>query len=116
MTKAKVSNAVSSTIPFFKIVSRLPEKSRRIVLNDLSGNQIAYDALSEIAHNTIKGNVKLKKSQSKKLKRHVHTLKQFCCIKNKKSLNKRKKLLVQSGGFLPILIPTIASLIGSLIK
>ncbi len=112
----KVSKSVVSTIPFLKVVSRLPDKSRKIVLNDLSEDQTVYDALSEIAHNTIKGNVKLKKSQSKKLKHHSNVLKQLCCLKNKKNIQKRKKLVVQSGGFLPILIPSIAALLGSLIK
>ena len=114
MSNKVVSDSLKSTLPFFKIVARLPDKSRKLILNDLGGDQTAYDAVQEIAYNTIKGNVKLKKSQKRNLKKHEKVLKKFCCLK-KKCLNKRKQLLVQSGGFLPILIPTIASLLTTLL-
>ena len=116
MSKPIVSNTLKSALPFFKIVARLPDKSRKLILNDLGGDQTAYDALHEMAYNTIKGNVKLKKSHKRKLKRHDKVLKKFCCLKNKKSLKKRKQLLIQSGGFLPILIPAVASLLTSILS
>src|SRR5882757_10892375 len=115
MSKNIVSKSLKNSLPFFKIVARLPDRSRKIILDDLAGDQTAYNAVQEIAYNTIKGNVKLKKSQKTKLKKHEKVLKKFCCLKNKKNLKKRKQLLVQSGGFLPILIPTVASIITSLL-
>jgi len=116
MSNHRVSNSLKSTLPFFKIVARLPDKSRKRILTDLSGDQTAYDAIHEIAFNTIKGNVKLKKSQKAKLKKHQKVLKKFCCLKSKKNIKKRLQLLIQSGGFLPILIPAVAAILTSILN
>ena len=74
-------------------------------------------AICECAHNVLKGNVPMNKSQFTKLKRyrsHLHTL------ANKKVSQKRKKKTLQTGGFLGALlgaaIPALASVIGGLIR
>ena len=103
---------------FLKTLVNLTPPSRKIILKDknVGGDEALFDVIHEIALNTIKGNVKLDKNQLKKLKPHNHLLKKYCCSKIKKSKLKRQKLLSQSGGFLPILIPIITEIIGSLIK
>lgn len=115
MKRNMISDNLKNTLPFFKIVSRLPERSRKLVLNELGGDKQAYDALHEIAYNTLKGNVKLKKSHKLKLKHHHKVLNKLCCKTNKKCWKKRKQLVVQSGGFLPILIPSVVAAITSLL-
>jgi len=86
---------------------------RKKLLTSLS-DECLYKALNEIAVNTIKGNVKLNKSQKTQLRKYKTNLIGLSKKTNNKS--RKIKLIKQSGGFLPILIPAIASIIGSLIK
>ena len=108
-----ISQSVRKTLPLLKTISKLSKANRNKVLSELGGEDVIYKALREIAHNTIKGNVKLDNSQKAKLKPHTKTLRSLCT--SNKCLKRRKKLIIQSGGFLPILIPAVASLISSLI-
>ena len=112
------SETLRKSMPFLKTLVNLTPPSRKMILKDknVGGDKALFDVIHEIALNTIKGNVKLDKNQLKKLKPHNHLLNKYCCSKIKKSKFKRQKLIEQSGGFLPILIPAIAALIGSLIK
>ena len=108
-----VSQSVRKTVPLLKVIAKLSNANRKKVLSEVGGDEILYKALREIAHNTIKGNVKLNKYQKAKLKPYSRTLEELCT--STKCLKRRKKLVVQSGGFLPILIPAVASLIASLV-
>ena len=108
-----ISQSVRKTLPLLKTISKLSKANRSKILSEVGGEDAVYKALREIAHNTIKGNVKLNNYQKAKLKPHARTLRNLCT--SNKCLKRRKKLVVQSGGFLPILIPAVASLISSLV-
>jgi len=72
-----------------------------------------YKALNEISINTVSGKVPLNKKQKGSLKKYKILIKKLSCdIKNK---SKRKKLVVQSGGFWPVLIPAVASVLTTLL-
>jgi hypothetical protein len=110
-----MSYSVRRTLDFLKFLSKIRSaKKRNLILKDLSKDKVLFDALSELAHNHLKGNIPLNKSQLKKLNRHRKTLKALDCPKNRKCLSRRKKLVEQSGGFLPILIPAAAAALGHL--
>lgn len=112
-----MSESLKKTLNFLQALTRVKDRdSREVVLKHLGDDKILYDALSEIARNYLKGNINLSTSQSKKIKRHSKVLKELCCKKNRKCAKKRKELLVQSGGFLPILIPAVASIISAIIS
>jgi hypothetical protein len=66
-------------------------------------------ALSEIAHNLLRGNIALSKVQKKKLQRHKTLLRSLAC-KQYSCTHKRK--IIQRGGaaFLPLLAPIISLL------
>jgi hypothetical protein len=70
------------------------------------------DALSEVALNTLLGNVPLKDEQKKKLKRHRTKIRQLA--HRRTSTKKKKILLVQQGGFLPLLLAPLLSALGGL--
>jgi hypothetical protein len=72
-----------------------------------------YKALNEISVNTVAGKIPLNNQQKKLLRKHKITIKKLACYTKNK--NRRKKLVLQSGGFLPILIPTVASILTSLL-
>ncbi len=69
--------------------------------------------MNEIAVNTVKQKVNLSKVQKKALKKYKIDIEKLSCYT--KNSSKRKKLVGQSGGFLPILIPTVASILTTLL-
>ena len=116
----KVSKSLKKTLPFLQIVSELPAKHRRIILAHpkIGGDQHIFNALHEVSHNALKF-IKLKKNLSKaqlaKLKPELKHLKQFCKLKKRNCAKRRSKIIQKGSGFLPILIPTIVSLVSSLL-
>ena len=111
------SSVLRKTYPFLRIVSTLSPNSRRKILNELNGDQDVYKSMREIAINTVKGNVPLStksKQQLKKFDKTIHLLNKHrtkSC-----SCRKRKQIIQQGSGILPILIPAIAGIISSIIS
>lgn len=71
------------------------------------------NCISECCLNTLKGNVPLNTKQKKTLSRHKHTLR---LLADKKiSVNKKRNVLIQKGGFLNILLPAALSVLTALI-
>jgi len=70
--------------------------------------------LVEIISNLLKGNIKIEPSQKRRLVKYKTQFRKLatCCNKNK-IINKKKarKIIIQSGGALPFLIPLLAKLI-----
>lgn len=90
--------------------SKTPKK-RKLLADWANKNDI--DALSEISLNTLKGNVKLSPQMYKKLKRYKTALRTLAS--KKASLKKRKSVVKQQGGFLPMLIPAALSVMSSIV-
>ena len=117
----KVSKSLSKTLPFLQIVSDLPIKYRRVILAHpkVGGDQHIFNALHEISHNALKF-IKQKKNlspaQISKLKPEVKHLKKFCNLKKRNCAKRRNQIVQRGAGFLPILIPTIVSLVSSLLS
>jgi hypothetical protein len=71
--------------------------------------------LSEASLNTLRGNIPLNPVQFKKMKNYKQTLRTMAHRKIPIQ-EKRQFLLTQRGGFLPALIPIIASTVGGLLS
>lgn len=69
--------------------------------------------LCECIQNVLMGNIPLSDSKTKKLKTHRTTLRRI--IDKRTRLKEKRKLLSQTGGFLPLLLAPIVGLAGSLI-
>ena len=65
-----------------------------------------------VCKNLINGKIPLKSTQIKQLKKHKPLIRQIAKRGNSKA--KKKKLIVQSGGFLPAVLPIITTLISLL--
>ena len=76
-------------------------KERRKLMKQC--DECLTDAVSEIAKNCLIGNLKLKNCELKNLKKYSKILK---ILSKRNSYEKRKKLIVQKGGFLQYLIPS----------
>lgn len=89
-----------------------PQHLRKSLLKRLPSSCIK--AICECTLNVLHGNVPLTKQQKNCLRKHKCTLRQ---IGNKKgSLFTKKKLIIQKGGFLNILIPAALTAISTLIN
>jgi hypothetical protein len=97
------------------IVSVRDIKLRQKLLEDVSCNNAIFKAIKEILLNTVNSNVPLSKTQKNKLKKYEKIMRKLACCKygNKGS---KKKLVMQSGGFLPILIPSVIALLTGLLN
>ena len=70
--------------------------------------------ICDCAHNCINNNVPLTNAQFTKLAKHKRTLRRLC--KPGESWKQKKKVILQSGGFLlPLLVPILASVLGGLL-
>ena len=93
-----------------EIVGECKKKLRNsIILN--SDNDFILTII-ECVLNIMNGNVNLNDENFKILKPYNKTLKKL--IKKKISLNNKRKIIVQKGGFLQFLIPAIISAVGSI--
>lgn len=111
-----MSENLQAWLKHLKLISSISNsKKRNAKLKTFADNPSFYEALSEIARNTINMNIPLKNNQKRKLRKHSKIIKELS-QKRKRSKPIRKKLINQSGGFLPILIPTVISILGELIR
>ena len=87
--------------------------TREAILKYLSHKKCIYNALREISMNILSKKLKLKRKHIRRLNPHVKTIKAL--KRGVKTPKERKKLVLQSGGFLPWLLPVIASAIPAVI-
>lgn len=104
-----MTKCIEENREFLKLLSQSKtHKRRKIITKATKGN---INALSELALNTLLGNVPFDSTHKKKLKRHRFSIRHLA---KKISLKKKKEFLVQKGGFLPLLITPILSILGGL--
>jgi hypothetical protein len=97
-----------------KIISKIKDsRLRKKILSELADDCI-YKALHEIAINTVNKKVPLSTDVKKSLKKYKSHIQEL--TKRTSNRSKRKRLVVQSGGFLPLLIPAVASVLGSVLS
>jgi hypothetical protein len=102
------------TLRQLELISRIKRPQvRRAVLSDISCQDCYYKALREIVLNAAKGNVPLSKVQKGKLRRYKQQIKAI--ISPRKSKKLRSQAVIQSGGWLPILLPVITSILGEVV-
>lgn len=112
-----VSRSVEQSLPILKLLSNTRNfRLRTDILKQLKGDQTIFNALKEIVHNYKNGKIQTSKSQSRKLVKYNSLFDKFLCDKTKNCSRKRNKVLVQSGGWLSILIPIAVEIISSLFR
>lgn len=102
---------VLSHLELLKAVCKAKPSARKSLLQTCTCDFIR--TIAEIAHNTLKGRVKLTSAQKAKLKKHRAVLHRVA--REGESVHKKRKILVQKGGgfFLPALIAPIVGAIAS---
>lgn len=89
-------------------------KSRKQVLEIFCRDPAFVKVIREISKNTLKKNIAIKQADIDHLKKYKRVIVGISAKKLK--ARHRKRLAIQSGGFLPFLIPIIASALGNILK
>lgn len=115
---AKFSKCTLRNKDFLKNIFKLakckklkPELKKHV----LNATKDQINSITEIAVNTLRGNIPFTKRAKNKLQQHKESIRALA--KPKLPLKKRKELITQEGGFLPALLtPIIVSLASELIR
>ena len=96
-----MSARISRNIHHLRRLCKVHSSERHRMLKNAYNDCLT--AICEIAHNVLKGTIPLSTHQYNKMRTHKNTLRAIG--RNKSVANhKRKKILCQSGGFLPALL------------
>ena len=106
-----MSERLRRNAPILRALHRASPAARKRFLRTRC-NQDFINCICECAKNVLKGNVPLTASQRSGLRRRKKTL-HLLALKKTPLLKKKK--LIQSGGFLGLLIPAIVSVLSSVI-
>ena len=106
-----LSIRIKRNIDALQLLKRAPPKLRRAILENCDRDLLL--ALCEIALNTLNGTVKLSPKRRKSLARHGRSLR--AVVDGKVPIAKKRRLLVQQGGFLASLLVPALSLLASLL-
>lgn len=108
-----MSQHVKTNAHLLKVLANSNPKLRKSILQKASVGLLR--SLCECCLNVLNGNVKLSSHQKRKLSRHRNKLRTLA--DHRVSTRKKKKLLIQQGGFLGALLgPVLSSLAGLLLK
>lgn len=109
------SKTLRKYIDVLEIISKTRSvKIRETLLKNALKNDDFCDAMVELCTNLIKGNINLPEENKTRIKRHRSLIAEIAL--KPKSKSKRKELIVQSGGFLPAVIPIVATIISEIIR
>jgi len=95
---------------FLKLLCNTTTVQRKQLLRTATNNQVL--SVCECVHNILKKNIPLSQQQFKKLRKCKAVL--YKLANQKSSVAQRKRVLEQSGGFLPAIIaPIIGAILGA---
>lgn len=104
---------LKKNLHILRLLKKSNKKFRNSILKNCDDDVIK--TLVEIVINTLNGNNKISKNHFGNLKKNKKVFRNLACPK--KSIKAKRKILIQKGGFLPVLIGTVLSgLIGKLIS
>jgi len=104
-----MSRRLKENREFLQFLGKASPKQRRLLLQSATADQIKV--LTECSLNICAGNVLLTPAQFSKLKKSKNSLHAF--IREPKI--SRKRLIIQKGGFLPVLLSAIVPILSTLI-
>lgn len=94
-----------------KLLSSCPKKLRNSIIK--SGSKDLIDTICECIYNLLNGNINLQANEIEKLEKQKISLRKLLRLNGLKA---KKKVLVQKGGFLQILLPSIITGLATIIS
>ena len=104
-----MATRIAQLVPEFMHIKRLTPKKRRKYLETCSG--YVLDGICECIKNLSFGNIPLNRKQFKRLRHHKHALRKLSL---KKLPRKKRRKIIQKGGFLPLVLQAALPLLTSL--
>lgn len=96
-----------------RAICHLNAKQRSALLS--KANPELIRCICECAFNILKGNVPLEKKYKTRLRKHAPILRKL--VNRSDNFSKKKKIIVQNGGFLPsLLIPIVSTILTALLS
>jgi len=105
-----MSGRTRKYLPILKRINRLGEKAKKQFIKQCDKEFI--DCVSECAKNILKGHVPVTPRQLHRLRRNKNNIRALAL---KKTAVKKKKKILQKGGFLGAILPPVLSVLGSLL-
>lgn len=109
-----MSQRLCNNADILKYLSKCNCRFRKHILKK-APKDLVY-SICELVHNILQGKVPLNKEQFNKLKRHRSTLKRLASKKGGRKLKEKREILVQRGGFLPLILGPLVGIASSLIS
>lgn len=101
-----MSSLVLKQLPLLEILTKANTQSRKKILKHCDSE--LTEAIIECIFNVLKKNIQVEPSHIKKLRRHKKILREI--VHPKQNLNKKRNLIIQSGGsFLPLLLTPVVT-------
>jgi hypothetical protein len=113
MTRSSSSLLLPKHIYDLRILHRCKECQRRKFLKNAPHSLI--NCICEICFNILKGNVPLNTLQKKKLKKHTKLMRYLTLSKNRKLIGHKRSLILQEGGFLPLILTPLLTIAADLL-
>jgi len=104
-----MSDRVRKFLPVLKRINKLGDKAKRDYVRKCTREFL--DCINECAKNVIKGNVPLTNRQKTKLRRNRKDVR---ALSVKKTSLRKKRRILQKGGFLGALLPPVLGVLASL--
>ena len=106
-----MSDVIKSQLGYLDLLSRCNEKYRKAIISNADKGLIT--ALCECVYNVLQGNIKVDEKTLQILHKYRLAIRKLC---KKSCLKKKKKILVQKGGFLQYLLPLVLSTLPTLLQ
>jgi len=105
-----MSERMRKYLPTLKRINRLGEGAKKKLIKNCDKKLI--DCFAECSKNVLKGHIPLKSTQLRKLRREKKNLRALAL---KKTSLKKKRTILQRGGFLGALLPPVLTVLSSLL-
>lgn len=110
--KARKHSISQRNADILRAICHLNAKQRSALLS--KANFDFMRCICECAFNILRGNVPLEKKYKTRLRKHAPILRKL--VDRRDNVSKKKKIIVQNGGFLPsLLIPIVSHVLTSLL-
>ena len=106
----EMSDRTRKYLPLLKRINKLGDKAKKQFVKKC--HREFLNCVSECAKNVVKGNVPLSPKQFHRLRRQKNDIRALAL---KKMSAKKKRRILQKGGFLSALLPPVLGVLGSLL-
>ena len=106
-----MSARLKRNFDLLKVLKTASPKLRKAILQNSTDDLIL--CLCEVIANVLNSNVHLSTHQKEKLRKHRNLLRRI--VEKRTRVSSKRKLFIQKGGFLPLLLAPILGIAGSLV-